>query len=74
MNNNLMVHVYRRNKEILIEVMVQYMYIGFMRFDKLVYTVKIASDKMIYKVKLSIVCVTFASLFHLYLATDVGGK
>lgn len=57
MNNNLM--VYRRNKEILIEVMVQYMYIGFMRFDKLVYTVKIASDKMIYKVKLSIVCVTF---------------
>lgn len=57
MNNNLM--VYRRNKEILIEAMVQYMYIGFMRFDKLVYTVKIASDKMIYKVKLSIVCVTF---------------
>lgn len=58
MNNNLM--VYRRNKEILIEVMVQYMYIGFMRFDKLVYTVKIASDKMIYnKVKLGIVCVTF---------------
>lgn len=49
------------------------MYIGFMRFDKLVYFVKIVLDKMIYKVKLSIVCVIFVIII-LFLFSNRCGR